>query len=1291
MPTPSGVARRWSLFAVVMLAVVLAFALAAPALALEGSTGTVTGTVTYGDGQPAVNCPVNVWFYSADAGEMVTYWPALALTDENGQYSVDLSPGDYYFQFGEDTSYDSPQRWVKRFYQGADTLDNATKVTVAEGANSPVDEHVSEWGTIHGSVKNAAGAAVPGAFVVAMETQDYGYDWVGWAFTDDNGDYMLTGLTEGGYKLRFESQPDYITQYSGGASNPEDAAVVYTAIDAPVYGGDADAVLQESAKISGTVRPSGGTTPISGVGVYAWRQTDEGWTPVNDACATTDDSGNYVLGGLTTGTYRVQFSDWTGNYLDQYYNAKATIEAADDVAVVLGQTTSGINASMLKAAHITGHVSMTGTGAVPSAAFVTLFKKSDEGWDSYWPIRADENGNYDISGLTTGTYRVMVEGTDASGENTVPWPPAFAREYNSTSTVNAADLGEATNIVVSAVGQSKTVNFVVDPPSYFQGSVVETKTLTPLAGVAVEAQRYDRYALEYVSVTTTWTDENGAYRIEGLPRGSYKLYFSDGSGAHFSVWNNNVDDISKAPAISLGTTAYKTVNASMAQAGRITGSVTNDNGDPISQVDLGYWKYDPDRDEYDYVGYAQGDEGAYAVGALDDGEYHVYAQDASGFYMGEWYKDAQWESDATTVTVAGSKETSGVDFTLVEGSHISGSITNGEGAPLAGMNVQLYQLDPENGEYYSFNGVSTNDEGAYSFDGLYPGSYKVGIFDPNGTYAFQFYSGVSKLDDASVVTIADFAETRSGVDAVMHTAGTISGTVTDPQGDPVSNIEVIAADAATNGGTTLTGYTDDQGKYVIGGLATGDYTLTFVDGAETRRYAPIYYKDAYSETSATSVPVSAGYTTDNVDQQLSTGYSITGKVTRPANTSGGWVEARRTDIMGGDGPWWSYADLKSDGTYRIDALAPGSYVLNFSGVDGAASEWYDNSPSEASANLVTVGAGISTPTANATLEYGATVHGVVTDPLGDQLQQDQVRVQLWFKKGGVWTEAQSGYVWQGVQSGYSFGATDNYCLWNVLPGTYKVSFVDLGGDWQQTFYPWSTDLSNAATITVGASKTIAIPLQMMLEDDHREGTTTTIEATPAPVPYGKPVTLRGTLANDVDESLEGRLVTLWYSADNRTWKASATTARTDELGAYEMTTAPTANRYYKVVFSGDGTSLGSTSKVVPVKVYASIGTPSAPSSVRAYASFKVYGTLKPHHKSGTYGVVKLYFYRYESGKWVYRKRVSAKMSDLTVSGVLYSRYSAYTSLPRGTWQVRAYHSDSDHAASSSAYRKFSVR
>jgi hypothetical protein len=79
-------------------------------------------------------------------------------------------------------------------------------------------------------------------------------------------------------------------------------------------------------------------------------------------------------------------------------------------------------------------------------------------------------------------------------------------------------------------------------------------------------------------------------------------------------------------------------------------------------------------------------------------------------------------------------------------------------------------------------------------------------------------------------------------------------------------------------------------------------------------------------------------------------------------------------------------------------------------------------------------------------------------------------------------------------------------------------------------------------------------------------------------------------------------------------------------------------------------------------------TPSTPATVRHGKSFTTFGYVI-RHLSGTHPV-DLRFYRYQSGRWVLRKTITASVSNI----LTFSKYSRSTYVPySGKWRVRARH------------------
>ena len=185
-----------------------------------------------------------------------------------------------------------------------------------------------------------------------------------------------------------------------------------------IYDGSGDYTvtysLEDAGHVTGTVTNAGGVG-LAGIGVtvYQWSDVYDEWDYVSDATTTGD--GSYDLGGLASGSYRLRFEDWAaGVYLAEYYNDKADLDAADDVSVTAGSTTTGIDAVLAAGGHITGSVTNAGHAGLAGIQ-VTVYQWSDD--FEYWRYVGDayttDDGGYDVGGLASGSYRLRF--TDESG------------------------------------------------------------------------------------------------------------------------------------------------------------------------------------------------------------------------------------------------------------------------------------------------------------------------------------------------------------------------------------------------------------------------------------------------------------------------------------------------------------------------------------------------------------------------------------------------------------------------------------------------------------------------------------------------------------------------------------------------------------------------------------------------------------------------------------------------------------------------------------------------------------
>lgn len=201
------------------------------------------------------------------------------------------------------------------------------------------------------------------------------------------------------------------------------------------------------------------------------------------------------------------------------------------------------------------------------------------------------------------------------------------------------------------------------------------------------------------------------------------------------------------------------------------------------------------------------------------------------------------------------------------------------------------------------------------------------------------------------------------------------------------------------------------------------------------------------------------------------------------------------------------------------------------------------------------------------------------------------------------------------------------------------------------------------------------------------------------VPYGSVVGISGSLVENGIPLGDMPIRIERSDNDGHTWSEVAT-GTTDANGGYAYSTPKLYRKaHFRVRYDGALTFLtnridhfSAHSSAVMVLPTASLGRPPGyPKIGRRNKTYSVYGSLKPRQaaSASTAKVVVIKCYRYERGKWRYKKSVNAKVYDYSTD----SRYKASVKLTSaGSWRMRAYFKGSPtNAAISSSYRKVRVR
>src|SRR6185312_8382487 len=188
-------------------------------------------------------------------------------------------------------------------------------------------------GQISGVVTKASGGApIEGIQVCAFPTA--GGDSFGCANTNASGEYTISGLAEGSFRVNFSTSAcnsscsNYVGQYYNDKPSFETAEEVAVLANKTTTG--IDASLVEGGQVMGRVTSAASGAPLAGIEACA----DSGQT---SNCASTDGNGEYTVKGLATSSYTVTFSS-AANYLTRYYNEQSTAIAAEPISVEAGKT-----------------------------------------------------------------------------------------------------------------------------------------------------------------------------------------------------------------------------------------------------------------------------------------------------------------------------------------------------------------------------------------------------------------------------------------------------------------------------------------------------------------------------------------------------------------------------------------------------------------------------------------------------------------------------------------------------------------------------------------------------------------------------------------------------------------------------------------------------------------------------------------------------------------------------------------------------------------------------------------
>lgn len=703
--------------------------------------------------------------------------------------------------------------------------------------------------------------------------------------------------------------------------------------------GDASSMLAQS--VSNNARPNAperlgaisgavldpAEKPVVGVTVSAYLSDGFFWNL--HKTTKTDAGGHYRLDRLSTGIYRVGFSDEAGRYRDQYFVDTPSLSSAADIAVV-GDDVTVYTATLQLRANIIGNV-LAPDNAVISLLSVALYRRGATDWmwqnERNWYTPSQRQFSFIFGQLESGFYTLRTTAT----LDGVTYEEYFDNAFSlATATPLSLTVGSAITNVQILIGEN--------PAGATLAGRVTNAAGAPLPAITVTA--YQTTTLGWVETRTVKSDNNGNYQARLLAPLPTLLRFYDERARYAAEYFN--DALTEKTATLLMPAAGETINnldVQLAPTGAISGRITRFDG--LTPLSASLYLYDNtavDRNRYlaSYFFYRDRDgQLIYKATGLAAGSYYLRAvTDYQTTTLDEFYQDATRLTEATLVTVLPGQTTEAIDFVLGERATvaiISGRVTSNDNLPLRDIAVEAALANT-----FTIFSTKTTMDGSYQLTVTVPGTYTVRFNDAAGLYRTAYYDNAEQLLTATPLVLSA-GENRTAVNASLSSLGQIQGTVSLYDGTRPGSLdfELHRLEEDRWQQQTRSPLVDSNSAVVtftFRSLLPGLYRVGTKLSYSTEMTRMLYYSNTFDFNAATDIPITVGGRVRGLAFVLGEDKAnarIEGLVLADTTPVAGVRVELYQRIFESYWPLLVYTSTDEAGRFGIDGLKAGRYRISF--------------------------------------------------------------------------------------------------------------------------------------------------------------------------------------------------------------------------------------------------------------------------------------------------------------------------------------------------------------------------
>jgi len=610
---------------------------------LQSNSGYVTATIRDGVGQPLANATADFDLFPylpTEDNELLESGRTLHFalqTDGNGHVTVGPIPLGTFYMACRVENYS-----VVYYPNVSDPADaQSLSLTTVNQTISGIQFDLPAGGNISGTVTLEDGTA--GMFVT-IEVYPLGdEDMIASGFSMFDGAYTVNGLPPGQYAVRASPSliyPDLAAEYWDDKPSAETADPVVVQPGQTTSG--IDFVLSPGGSITGTIA-SDFADAFSDAFFIVWAYEPD--DSLHAASFTfTSGLGDYTLGGLREGDYKVALQGMPFPLLPLYYDDAHSFEDATVVSVAATGATEGIDFFLPSRGRVSGRVTLAGGAPATSEVveFVIAYPEElpTQGDAELWylfPSMVNDDGTYAIAGLPAGGYRVWVS-TIPGGYDEIGYCPEYhggAFNFDAATVVQVTD-GQTTTGIDVQLDQEAIVQGFVSLPGGSPAGDKDTEVIL----IAYDAQLNYPVGMGVSDEAPVYTENNNTfcagYRIRRLPARPVKVaavpYGAPAAVGYYG--GGHTFDQGGSVTLTAGQVFAADVNITLEPGNAtISGTVTRqDDGTPLNWVVVA---------SYDLTGHLSGFAASGVNPATDDpwqsGRYEIRSLfNGSTHYVRTW-------------------------------------------------------------------------------------------------------------------------------------------------------------------------------------------------------------------------------------------------------------------------------------------------------------------------------------------------------------------------------------------------------------------------------------------------------------------------------------------------------------------------------------------------------------------------------------------------------------------------------------------------------------------------------